>query len=381
MSTSIIAAPDAVVEQAREQTGLTDLGADGWQEGLDHFVGAVESDLANDRAAAELIERTAVTRLANRLRVEDWYANHGDEAAGRVEGPVLIVGLPRTATTALHYLLAVDGQFRYQRQWELAHPVPPPDIATESDDIRRIGAEARTTAQHIATPDGPVEDGPAMALDFGHQEFGFPIPTYTRWWRTSDLATTYAYHERLLRLLQSHRPPNRWLLKAPSYSFHLSQIAAQYPNARFVWTHRDPVIAIPSACSMIKSSQESVVPSHRVDPALLGAFVLEHYIEGMSIAMAARATLGESRFVDVQQSEVDAHPIETVERIYDSIGLELNDSARSTMTRWSDDNRKGAHGEHKYSPEQFGLTAEDIGAAFRGYTERFDIAPDSPPGV
>ena len=111
MATSFIAAPDAIVEQAKEQTGLTDLGADGWQVGLDHLVGAVESDLANNRDAADLIERTAVTRLVNRLRIEDWYAKHGDEAAEGVEGPVMILGLPRTATTALHYLLAVDGHF------------------------------------------------------------------------------------------------------------------------------------------------------------------------------------------------------------------------------------------------------------------------------
>jgi Sulfotransferase family len=377
MATSLIAAPDAIVEQAREQTGLTDLGADGWQEGLDHLVGAVDSDLPNDRAAAALIERTAVTRLVNRLRVEDWYAKHGDEAAEQVVGPVMIIGLPRTATTALHYLLTVDDQFRYQRRWELVDPVPPPDIATESEDVRRIGAEATPSAQHIATADGPAEDVIAGTLNFGHQEFGFPIPTYTRWWRTSNLATTYAYHERLLRLLQSHRPPSRWLLRAPAFSFHLSQIAAQYPNARFIWTHRDPVVSIPSACSVIKTSQEMIVPSHRVDPAALGKFVLEHYIVGMSLAMAARAVLGESRFVDVQQSDLDAHPIETAERIYDFLGLELNDATRTAMTRWSDDNRKGVRGDHKYTPDEFGLFVEDIGAVFRGYTERFGIVPDS----
>ncbi len=378
MPSSLVAAPDAIVEQAREQTGLTDLGADGWQEGLIHLVGAIASDLANDPAAAGLIERTAVARLVTRLRVEDWYAKHGDEAAEGVVGPAMIMGLPRTATTALHYLLAVDGQFRYQRRWELVDPVPPPDIATESDDVRRIGAEATPSAQHIATADGPAEDVIAGSLNFGHQEFGFPIPSYTRWWRTSNLATTYAYHERLLRLLQSHRPPSRWLLKAPSFSFHLSQIAAQYPDARFIWTHRDPVVTIPSACSVIKTAQESIVPSHRVDPAELGKFVLEHYIVGMSLAMAARATLGESRFIDVQQNELDAHPIETAERIYDFLGLELNDSVRSAMTRWSDDNRKGARGEHKYGPHEFGLTVEDISVAFRSYTERFGVEPVLP---
>jgi hypothetical protein len=380
VSRSIIAAPDTIVAQAREQTGLTDLGADGWQEGLEHFLGAVDRDLGDDRVAAELVERTALARLVNRLRIEDWYHNHGDEAACQVEGPVFVIGLPRTATTALHYLLAVDPQFRYQRRWELTDPVPPPDIATEAVDPRRIGAHANPTAQHISTADGPTEDGPSMALDFGHQEFGFPIPTYTRWWRSRDLVTSYAYQDRLLRLLQSHRPPKRWLLKSPSYSFHLLQIAAQYPNGRFVWTHRDPVIAIPSACSVIQTSQESLIQSHRVDPAALGTFVVEHYIAGMSLAMAARTTLGESWFIDVQQSEVDAHPIETAQRIYDSLGLDLDHATCSAMARWSDENRKGARGEHRYSPDQFGLTAEQIRSAFRDYTERFEVIPASNTG-
>ena len=88
--------------------------------------------------------------------------------------------------------------------------------------------------------------------------------------------------------------------------------------------------------------------------------MLEHYVVGMSLAMAARSILGESRFIDVQQSELDAHPIQTAERIYDFLGLELNDSVRSAMARWSDDNRRGARGEHKYGPDEFGLSVEDI---------------------
>ena len=43
---------------------------------------------------------------------------------------MFIVALPRTATTALDYLLAIDPQYRYQRRWEVADPVPPPDLAT-----------------------------------------------------------------------------------------------------------------------------------------------------------------------------------------------------------------------------------------------------------
>ena len=371
---SIIAAPEALVDRARQQTGLSDYGADGWQEGLQRFLAAVPGDIGLDAIAASVIERTAVGRLVNRLRIEQWCAEHADAAAHGVDGPLLIVGLPRTATTALHHLLSVDTQFRYQRRWELLDPVPPPEVATESEDPRRLETKATAITHHISTVDGPIEDGPALGLNFGHQELGLPLPTYTRWWRTSDMTTTYAYHERVLRLLHSRRPPYRWLLKAPSYCFHLSYIAAQYPNARFLWTHRDPVVAIPSTCSVVRNAQELVVPSHRSDPNELGAFILEHFVESMRLATAARETLGEDRFCDIHQQDVEVRPIETVERIYEFTGLELNDKVRSAMETWTVENRRGSLGEHEYTPEMYGLTANGIREAFRDYVERFSAA-------
>jgi hypothetical protein len=371
MAASTIASPEALVARACEQTGLTSFGPAGWQEGLQRLVAAVPVDIGPDPAAVATLEKVVTGRLVNRLRIEQWYEQNGGEALHPVVGPIMIIGLPRTATTALQYLLSVDPQLRYQRRWELVDPVPPPDLNTEHLDPRRLGARASPTAQHIATVDGPIEDGPALALDFHHQELGLPLPTYTRWWRTSDVTTTYAYHDRVLRLLHSHRPPYRWLLKAPSYCFHLTHIAAAYPDARFVWTHRDPAVAIPSACSVIRTAQDNAVPSHRRDPAELGAFVLEHFVEGMRLATAGREALGEHRFCDVYQQDFEQRPMQTVERVYDFSGLALSSEVRSTMTKWTADNRRGSRGAHDYTPEEFGLTASHIREAFRDYLERF----------
>jgi hypothetical protein len=368
---SSIATPGQLVARAQEQTGLSDFGADGWQEGLGQLLSAASVDVGDDAAGRGMVEAMAVGRLANRLRIEHWYADHADEARDPVEGPIVIVGLPRTATTALQYLLALDPQLRYQRRWELTNPIPPPDITTERDDPRRLAATATATPQHIATADGPIEDGPALAFDFRHQELGLPLPTYTRWWRHAEMTTTYAYHERVLRLLHAHRPPRRWLLKAPSYLFNLTDFATQYPNARFLWTHRDPAVAIPSACSVIRTAQDNMLPSHRRDPFELGAFVLEHYIEGIRLATTARATLGEHVFFDVSQLDVDTNPISTMETIYAFLGLHLTDDVRSAIERWNGENRRGSRGEHRYAAEEFGLTARQISDAFRGYIDRF----------
>ena len=42
-----------------------------------------------------------------------------------------------------------------------------------------------------------------------------------------------------MRLLHSHRPPHYWLLKYPAYGYQLDEILAQWPDVKFVWTHRD----------------------------------------------------------------------------------------------------------------------------------------------
>jgi hypothetical protein len=174
MAAPTIAGPEVLVARAREQTGLASFGPAGWQEGLERFIAAVPVDIGPDPAAIATLENIVMGRLVNRLRIEQWYEQNSGETVHPVEGPIMIIGLPRTATTALQYLLAVDPQLRCQRRWELVDPVPPPEIASEHMDPRRLGARASPSAQHIATVDGPIEDGPALALDFHHGGGGHP---------------------------------------------------------------------------------------------------------------------------------------------------------------------------------------------------------------
>ncbi len=375
------AIPDAstVIERAQSSTGLSDFGADGWQEGLERLLQAADSDLTLDQPSAARLQAVVDQRLVNRLRIEDWYRRQEVEPPP-LEGLLVIHGLPRTATTALHYLLAQDPKTRYQRRWEISNPVPPPDATSDADDERRLaarksGESARvSSAQHISELDGPSDDNAILGLDFHNQETGLPLPTYTRWWRGSSLKTTYAYHERVLRLLHTGRPPYRWVVKAPYHNFHLGDMAAQYPDARFVMAHRDPAVSFPSACSTVFTAQCNALPNQPPDPVALGSFLLEHLVAGINRAMADRAAIGEDRFVDVSQKQLEADAVGTAERIYDFAGLELDSSTRASMGEWAANNRRGARGQHNYTAEEYGLTTDEIRSAFADYIERFDVA-------
>ena len=107
------------------------------------------------------------------------------------------------------------------------------------------------------------------------------------------------------------------------------------------------------------------------DSIELGRFQLEHWVEASEQAMSARNAIGENRFHDIYQQQLETQPVETVEGIYDFLGLELTDLVRSEMQRWSAQNQKGSRGQHHYTTEEFGYDAETIRLAFSDYMERF----------
>jgi Sulfotransferase family len=362
--------PGVLIDGARRLAGLSDFGPDGWEEGLERLSRALYSDIGDPESIAT-IEDLIVARLLRRLRIQEWWKTHPAEVNQPVEGPLVILGLPRTGTTALHYLLALDPQFRYARKWELEDPIPPPEVATESQDRRRPSDPSRGDVQHVSSVDGPTEDRRIHELAFNDSEGVLPVPSFTKWWRSSDHGPAMAFHERVLRLLHSRRPPHRWVLKDPLYLFQLQEFSTQYPAARFVVTHRDPVSVLPSTCSVIESSRRLRLPGWNSDPLELGREALDFFPDAVRQAAAARTSIGEDRFLDVAQHDLAADAAATADRIYEFAGLTLSSDTRTAMAMWASDNEPGSRGEHRYRAEDYGLTPDSIRSAFGDYLDRF----------
>ncbi len=115
-----------------------------------------------------------------------------------------------------------------------------------------------------------------------------------------------------------------------------------------------------------------------VDPVTLGAFLLEHVVEGIGRAMAARQRIGDDRFCDVHQHELEQDPVGTVERILGFLGLGMDEHLEDQVASWASDNRHGARGEHRYRAEDYGLTTAEIREAFAEYSAAFDVQPELP---
>ena len=119
--------PHALIAAARAATGLSRFGDEGFVEGLEILVDSVRREAGlNDHGRARF-EGQAVMLLSRRLEIEDWYARHPEIDDQEIAAPLMILGLPRTASTALHCLLGEDPAVRVMRNWEGMNPCPPPE--------------------------------------------------------------------------------------------------------------------------------------------------------------------------------------------------------------------------------------------------------------
>jgi hypothetical protein len=184
------------------------------------------------------------------------------------------------------------------------------------------------------------------------------LPTYSAWLAGQDWTPAYERHRAILQLIGAGAPDRRWVLKNPSHLFALDALLATYPDALVVVTHRDPVAAIPSSCSL--SAQASAGQSTVFTGDVIGRDQLALWSRGAALFDDARARHAPESFLDVRQADLIKDPIGVAEEIYARLGAELTDDARAAMTALPPEGR----GAHKYTLEDFGLTESQVRDAF-----------------
>jgi hypothetical protein len=373
---------DKLLAEARERTGLSDFGGTTFMPGLETYLSSLASEAKLTEQATAQVKATILRRLENRLHIEEWYKVNNGATDPSLTGPVFIIGLPRSGTTAIGNILSLNAtEFRPLRMWEQRQPVPPPVLETESTDPRRLAyAEEVATirrerpdlaAMHLWETDAAVEDIELLGLESRNQELPVPVFSYHRWWREADARPAFLYHRRVVSLLQSRRPPNRWLFKSPYHCFHTEEILNAYPDAKFIWTHRDPVKSVVSNMSFLIAFSPASTETH--NPKTLGPHYSEHLRIGLERCMAARSRIGEEHFCDVYQTDLTADPIGTAARVYEFLRLEFGAAERTAVAKWDEVNHSGAHGVHNYTAEEYGLHDDQIRSDYAFYTDAYGI--------
>ncbi len=374
---------DQIEQDARAQAGVDDTGGDYYREGLERLVTSMNEEGGLTELGQAMQQMRLSMLLAARLGVEETYRLHPEIEDEVIEGPVFVIGLPRTGTTALSQLVAADPQFRSLRTWESGSPVPPPEKDSEHSDPRIAATEEGIAMMNEAFPlmqtmhnteaTSATECQDLMGMSFRTVHFdGFArVPSYLDWVIDTDMEETYRYHRRVLRLLQWHCPPTLWHLKTPVHMFALDDLVKAYPHARFLWSHRDPTKVLGSVCSLIHYTRSW--SSDRDDSLELGAEELDRWWIAVQRAMEFRERTGGDRFADISFAELQTDPVTALEKGLTQIGLPFDELSRTAVGNWAGTHEPGAQGSHTYQLSDFGLEPDQIRERFAPYYAAFDI--------
>jgi len=374
-----------LIERAGQNTGLTNFGDAPLREGLEILCKALLSEARLTAKGVAAVEGSILHVLEQRLKIEDWYRRHPEIDNQKIVAPVFVTGLPRSGTTALGNYLAQDSNARSIRRWEGSTPTPPPEAETQYTDARIAETQRGIDRQEAAAPalktmsrnnaTDPHENWVILQHTFQSIHFAGPyrVPSYLAWTLTCDMAPAYRYLGRVLKLLQWRCPPRRWNLKNPPDMFFPAAIKAVFPDARLVCSFRDPIKTVPSIASLLYVRRGS--STEHVDKIELGKTELELRVEQAQRAMAYREAGG--TFIDVYNQDLVRDPAGTIRAIYSALGLGFTPEFESRLGVRAQERPKGKGGEHVYTPDEFGLSANVIRQRFGQFTEFFDIPLES----
>jgi hypothetical protein len=147
-----------------------------------------------------------------------------------------------------------------------------------------------------------------------------------------------------------------------------------WPDACFIWPHRDPVRALASLVSTVGTIQwgrsdhpfSAVSLAYMTDPYLAaGRF------DAVAQGLAAGAVPWEQIY-HVLFSDLVADPVGKAAQMYEHFGIEMTDDGREALARYMAENPRDNRPPHQFpagSP-QVVARARD---AFKSYQERFGV--------
>ena len=170
------------------------------------------------------------------------------------------------------------------------------------------------------------------------------------------------YHQRYLQILQSTSTDTRWLLKAPSHSYHIEELLATYPDATIVQTHRDATQVIASISSLSVTLYR--IFSSNVDAQKIGREACEGWARAIGRINRFRSSNMEmaSRFIDVKYPELADDPERVVNELLEKFSIGAQ-KVSSEMIHEIRSQHRQVH-RHKYALADFGLTEQNVRSLF-----------------
>ena len=353
---------DSLLGHAIKNTGLSDFGSDNWLPHFRMLIRLIEEEAKLTFFGRVLTRSDFLLYLEARLRITDEYKRHPEIENEIIKEPIFILGFGRSGTTILHEVLSQDPQFRSVRKWESLFPTPVPEEATYETDPRIAKAQGLVEVVNAISPEWkamhawggalPVED-----IEFTYPAFmsevwplAFQIPSWEKYFDAQDVSHHFNWHKRTLKLLQWKYKKPHWLLKNPTHLPRIPQLLKTYPDAKFIFTHRDPITSGDSVVNV-----EGAIYYWRTDDPWGGGVIDEWVMADKraemwdnAIGWIENGTIAKGSFANFLYADFMTDPMKAIDQAYRTLGLTIDPAAFERMRAYLAKRPQAAHGKHNY---------------------------------
>jgi hypothetical protein len=299
-------------------------------------------------------------------------------AAVDVRAPIFICGHWQSGHSLVHSLFDCDPQFASLR---LRHAVHPSACLTMQPLLRRILRHrlprrriADNLPHHLDAPQGDdLPLGLLTGLSF-YNAWYFPL-TAAEAFRESvlmdgvapDVLTDWQrQYRRLFQKLLYESGRHAVVAHSAGNTARIPQLLAEFPDARFVYCHRNPYEVFAASLERWdRLTAEFSLHRRALPRAAVESLTLEWYEQLLRRYLADRQRIPPGQLIEVGYTDVQQRPVEMMERIYDSFGLEWSSAIQDRMARLPTEQVWELAGSSLLTPQQSTIVADRWGFAFR----------------
>lgn len=250
-----------------------------------------------------------------------------------LKDPVFIVGHWRSGTTLLHNLMCKDPEMGYSTTYQTVFP----------NNLFAFQWLFKLVMKMLMPDKRPV-DNVTLNVDYPQEEefaINNEIPfSYYNWWyfpeNTREIANEYLLNKttnpkdtenwkvnfkRFVTRSLLNTNGTRFISKNPPHTARIPQILSMYPNAKFIYIHRNPYEVVRSTVAFFKS----ILPTtqlQEIDDETLLKDILWVYREMIMKYEVDKASIKNDNLIEIKYADLVKQPDKEIQLIYKNL---LND--------------------------------------------------------
>ncbi len=307
-----------------------------------------------------------VSLVAEPFRIiENLAYNRKLKAVTLPASPIFILGHWRSGTTLLHNVLCRDDQFAYITTYQSVFPNQFFTGRWLFKNIMRALIPAERPVDHVQlSADFPQEEGFALCNinSYSFNLFWYFPKLWLKFYKkfvecnSSTAQEIRKFNQKYKKLIaQSLLDQGRqqFISKNPANTGRIKQLLEMFPDAKFIYIYRNPLMVFQSTLNYFDAVMESL-QMQKFNKSVLTEMIFDLYERLIKDYEDQKKLIPAGHLIEIRYEDFTAKPLDTLEKIYNDLRLDQFDKVLPFFASYMNSQKEFKDTRHMLdaSPEQ-----------------------------